>query len=62
MLTRIDPPIPMRAKGMKGLAHFVIDYGVEHDLMWVMFLDNCEVWCVGNKDVRADTNWSFGRK
>ncbi len=62
MIFQLDPPIPLIAKGQKCLAHLVIDYGVEFDLMWVVFTEDGECWCVPNPDVRAQENWSVKRK
>jgi hypothetical protein len=45
-----------------GLALAVIDYGLEHSLLWVVAIDDTgEVWCVPNADVRMQKNWSAGR-
>jgi hypothetical protein len=45
-----------------GLALAVIDYGLEHSLLWVVAMDTTgEIWCVPNGDVRAQKNWSAGR-
>lgn len=44
-----------------GLAHFVIDYGEEHDLLWVVVDDATgEIWTWPNNDVRAIKNISLG--
>ncbi|MBW0145357.1 hypothetical protein [Sphingomicrobium clamense] len=63
MFTRLDPPIPMHVldKG-SGLAFAVIDYGVEHHLVWVIALDEGgEIWCAPNPRVRVQANWTMGR-
>ena len=63
MFTRLDPPIPMHVldKGA-GLAFAVIDYGVEHHLVWVIaFDDGGEIWCAPNPRVRVQANWTMGR-
>ncbi len=45
-----------------GLAHFLIDYGVEHNVMFVVFLDeNGECWTFDTTNVRMAKNISFGR-
>jgi hypothetical protein len=46
----------------KGIANMVIDYGPEHDLIFVVFQENGEIWCWRNQDMRAETNITFGRK
>lgn len=62
MLTQLNPPLPIETPRGKGLAHLVIDYGPEHDLIWVCFLDNGECWSYRNPDVRALNNVTMGRK
>ena len=60
-LTQLNPPIWLQTPKGKGLAHAVIDYGPDHDLLWVVFTKPTgECWCVANKDVRYDQNWSLG--
>ena len=61
MITQLNPPIPMRTPLGKGMAQMVIDYGVEYDLIWVVFQANGECWCWGNKEVRAQNNITIGR-
>lgn len=44
------------------MAHFLIDYGLEHDLYWVCFQDDTgECWTWNNKDIRAQENITAGR-
>lgn len=63
VILQLDPPIPMITPRGDGLAHCVIDYGPEHDLLWVVFLDsNGECWTYSNKEVRAQKNITMGRK
>lgn len=64
MFTQLHSPIPVHVidKG-SGLAFAVIDYGIEHNLVWVTALDaNGEVWCAPNPKVRVADNWTVGRK
>jgi len=62
MMLRLDPPIPLDTPRGKGFAHVLIDYSQEHDLMWVIFLDESgECWTFLNKEVRLQKNLSFGR-
>ena len=62
MITQLTPPIPMRTPLGKGMAQMVIDYGVEHDLLWVVFQnDTGECWCWRNQDIRAQNNITIGR-
>jgi len=62
--TQLDPPMPIHVleKG-NGLAIGLIDYGPEHDLIWVTAIDeSCEIWCAPNPKVRMLPNWTMGRK
>lgn len=62
MLLQLNPPIPLVTPKGAGLAHLVIDYGVEHDLCWVVFIDSTsECWTFRNQEVRAQNNITFGR-
>ena len=61
--TQLDPPIPLEVidKG-KGLAIGMIDYGPEHNLIWVTAIDDSgEIWCAPNPKVRMQQNWTMGR-
>ncbi len=63
MFTQLQVPIPVHVsdKGA-GLAFAVIDYGVEHNLIWVTALDDGgEIWCAPNPKVRVADNWTVGR-
>lgn len=63
MITQLNPPIPLDTPKGKALAHFVIDYGPEHNLMWVTFVDATgECWTWPNPKVRAQKNITMGRK
>lgn len=61
-MLQLNPAIPVVTPHGKALAHVIIDYGPEHDLLWVCFQQNGEIWTYRNQDVRADTNVTFGRK
>jgi len=44
------------------MAHFLIDYGFEHHLMWVCFQDETgECWTWSNMDIRMPPNTTAGR-
>lgn len=64
MLTQINPPIPLHVLGRgDGFAIAVIDYGPEHNLLWVTAISETgEIWCAPNPEVRMQANWSMGRK
>ena len=63
MFTQLATPLPVSIEGKgKGLALAVIDYGPEHNLIWVTALDDSgEVWCAPNPLVRMRANWTMGR-
>lgn len=47
----------------EGLAHFLIDYGPESALFWVVFMDeDGACWMVPNPEVRMYKNWTLGRQ
>lgn len=60
-MIQLNPPLPMVTPQGKALAHFLIDYGPEHDLLWVCFQENGECWTWRNQDIRAEKNITFGR-
>jgi hypothetical protein len=63
MLTQLNPPLPLKTSKGDGLAHFVIDYGPESHLMWVVFMDaDGACWTVPNPEVRMSPNWTMGRR
>ena len=63
MMTQLNPPLPLHTPKGDGLAHFVIDYGPESDLLWVVFLEkDGACWSVPNPEVRMKWNWSMGRR
>lgn len=59
--TQLHPQIPLATNKGKGFAIGVIDYSQDHDLIWVIMLDNGEIWCVENSKVRAVNNFTLGR-
>lgn len=63
MITQLNPPLPLQTAKGTGWAHFVIDYGPEYDLVWVVFMDNDGAcWSVPNPEVRMQFNWTLGRR
>jgi len=60
-MLQLDPPIPVETPKGKALAQVLIDYGPEHHLLWVCFQQNGECWTWQNKDIRAESNPTFGR-
>ena len=63
MFTQLNPTLPLHILGKgDGYAFGVIDYGQEHNLIWVTVLNaNGEVWCAPNPTVRFGRNWTMGR-
>jgi hypothetical protein len=64
MFTQLNPQIPVHVLGKgDGCAFAVIDYGQEHNLIWVTAIDATgEIWCAPNPKVRMQQNWTMGRK
>ena len=63
MITQLNPPLPLETPKDSGLAHFVIDYGPEAALMWVVFMDkDGACWTVPNPEIRLQFNWTMGRR
>jgi hypothetical protein len=63
MFVQLNPPLPMQTPKGSGLAHFVIDYGPEAHLLWVVFMDaDGACWTVPNPEIRMSPNWSMGRR
>ena len=61
-IVQLNPPLPLNTPKGSALAHFLIDYGPEHDLMWTVFLDaNGECWTFPNQKIRATRNETMGR-
>lgn len=61
--TQLNPPIPLTVEGKgKGFAIGMIDYGQEHNLIWVTAISETgEIWCAPNPKVRVQANWTMGR-
>lgn len=62
MIKEISNLIWLKTPRGNGVAKFLIDYGPESDLYWVVFLDNGEIWTYSNVEVRALNNETLGRK
>jgi hypothetical protein len=63
VFTQLNPPLPLETSKGPGWAHFVIDYGPECALLWVVFMDaDGACWTVPNPEVRMCTNWTMGRR
>lgn len=61
-ILQLNPVITLETPRGKGFTFLVIDYGMEHHLYWVVFIDKTrECWTFSNKDVRIQSNISLGR-
>lgn len=60
-LVQLNPPIPLKTPKGQGVAHVLIDYGPDYDLLWVVFQDSGECWTWSNQDIRSVTNITFNR-
>ena len=60
-MLQLNPPLPVVTPKGKALAHVLIDYGPEADLIWICFQDTGEIWCWQNQEVRAGKNITFQR-
>lgn len=62
MIHQLNPSIPLMTPKGEGLAWAIIDYSEEHDLFWVVAINETgEVWTFNNKEVRAIKNITMGR-
>jgi len=63
MITRIEQSIPVNTPKGKAVAIAWLDYGMEHDLMWLCIQDETgECWTWENAEIRARINLTLGRK
>lgn len=63
VMIQLNPPLPLESSRGSGVAHFIIDYGPESDLLWVVFLDaDGSCWAIPNPEIRMRANWSLGRR
>ena len=62
-MIRLDPPLPLSTPKGPAMAHFLIDYGVEHHLCWVTFVDATgECWTFSNPQIRLADNQTMRPK
>lgn len=60
-MLQLNPTVPLDTPRGPGFAHFLIDYGQEHHLLWVVFLNESgECWTFANPDVRLAKNPTMG--
>jgi hypothetical protein len=63
MMLQLNPTLPIerRSDKMKGYAFAIIDYSQEHDLLFICSMENGDIWCLNNKDIKMQLNISLGR-
>jgi len=56
-MIQLNPTVPLDTPKGKGFAHFLIDMGQEHNLLWVVFIDDTrECWTFQNPEIRLQKN------
>ena len=61
-MIQLNPQIPVITPKGNGWAFFLIDRSQEHDLEWVVFLDDGGFyWTFNNSDIRIQKNLTFKR-
>lgn len=62
MMIQLNPPIELMTPKGRGICHFLIDYGIEDNLYWVVFIhDTGECWTYANPEIKACKNITMGR-
>ena len=62
MIIQLNPPLPLETPKGKGIAHFLIDYGIENNLIFVCFQNETrECWCWESKDIKIEQNITLNR-
>jgi hypothetical protein len=63
VILQLEPVLEVDTPKGRGHAEFLLDYGPEADLLWVVVMrDTGEIWTLRNADLRATANVSIGRK
>lgn len=61
-ILQLNPAIPLNTPKGEGIAHMLIDYGIEDNLYWVVFIHSTgECWTFSNTEIRACKNFTLGR-
>lgn len=64
-MLQLNPCIPVivtSKDNAKGAAIGWLDYSENHDLIWLVVMENCEVWAIPNPEIRLQKNWTMGRR
>ena len=60
--TQLNPSIPVMTPLGKAEAIGILDYGIEHHIYWVVFLDEGgDCWTFENPKIKGVVNESCGR-
>jgi hypothetical protein len=63
VIIQLNPTVPMDTPKGPAKAHFMIDYGQEHHLLWVCFTDATgECWTWPNPQIKLQENVSMGQR
>ena len=63
MILQLTNPLPLKSPKGNCLCHFIIDSGIESEILWVCFQDDTgECWTWKNRDIRAQKNVTAGRE
>ena len=63
LMIQLNPPLPLRTPKGDAYAYFLIDYGMEEDLLWVCFINKTgECWTFKNGKIKLKPNYTFDRK
>jgi hypothetical protein len=61
MMIQLCPTIPLDTPKGPAHAHLLIDYGQEHHLLWVCFIDETgECWTYQNTEIKLQPNPTMG--
>lgn len=61
MILQLNPILPLDTPRGPAWAHFMIDYGSEHHLLWVCFLkESGECWTFTNPEIKLEKNVTMG--
>lgn len=61
-MLQLNPPMPVVTTKGEAWAVVLIDYGPDHDLLWVCFMkDTGECWTFLNKDIKQSSNITYNR-
>lgn len=62
-MLQLNPPIPVDTPKGAAWAVAIIDYGPDHDLLWVTFVrETRECWTWKNPLIRQPRNITYGDK